>query len=693
MPFLILIPLVPLATCLLLAVAGRRLGEASHKVGVTAVAASFALSVAAGIVVLQQGAQSVGEYRFLEAGALTVDVGLYVDQLTVLLLLLVTGVSAIVHVYSSRYLMGDPRYPRFFAVMALFTTAMIMLVMSRNLLTTYMSWEVMGICSYLLISHWAHRPAAAAAATKAFLVNAIADVGLGCGVLLTFQTFGTLDIPTILAQAPTASTVTVNLLSWAGLEWPVPAVTVIALLVFTGAMGKSAQLPFHVWLPFAMEAPTPVSALIHAATMVNAGPFLLVRLSPLLVLAPAAMAVMAVVGAATALFAAVVSATQSDIKKILAYSTISQIGFMIMMCGVGAFAAAVFHLLAHGFLKAFLFLSTGDALRALTPHHMHGPATHAGSAPRSWVLAAGTLLFACLPPAMLFSGPYEAMWTRQEFPQATVVFRIVALATVFLTAAYLARAAEARFQRGFALARSVVRPRFFSVPHVLVAGAWALVLMAFLIAFPSWFVGFIAPALAPAVGSIPIPGPPVSLVWLVLPLLAAVGGWAFAVLGTRVHYPLAVRRRAWVKRLYVLFWNKLYFDEIYDAYFVLPNLRAARALNGKVEHAIVDRALNLLGSTSVAAAFWLWRVLEGRGVDRAVSGTVTASMSTARWLWKVLEGRAIQGSTDQLSHQVESVGRYLQHKELHTLQEHLLLVVSGLAALLGLFYLVLHGMN
>jgi NADH-quinone oxidoreductase subunit L len=686
MSFLILIPLLPFLACLVLALAGRRLGQQSHLVGTTAVALAFAGSVAAFVLVLGEGPQSAGAYRFLQAGTFTVDLGLYVDQLTVLLLLLVTGVSSIVHVYSSRYLIGDPRYPRFFAVIALFTSAMTMLVMSRNLLTTYMAWEVMGICSYLLISHWAQRAAAAAAATKAFLVNAIADVGFGCGVLLTFQVFGTLDIPTILARADAVSAETVNVLAWVGLDWQVPALTLIALLVFTGCLGKSAQLPFHVWLPFAMEAPTPVSALIHAATMVNAGPFLLVRLSPLLVLAPGAMVVIAVVGGATALFAAVVSTTQSDVKKILAYSTISQIGFMIMMCGVGAFAAAVFHLLAHGLLKAFLFLSTGDALRALTPHRHHVEAAH----PRPWPLHAGALLFACLPPVILFSGPYEAMWAGQRFPQATVVFWILALSTVFLTAVYMTRAVDLQFQRGFPLAGSRVWPQFFSIPHVLIAGAWALVLAAVLFAFPSWFTGFIAPALASA-NVLPQSPPPTRVWWLVLPLLAAVGGWAFAVVPRR--QAAATRRHGWADRLYVMFWNKMYVDEIYDAYVVEPNLRAARALDRGVERAIVHRSLDLLASMSVGAALWLWRVLEGRGVNRAVTGTATASTTTARWMWRVLEGRGIQGSTDRLSHQVDAMGRFLQHQEVHTLQDHLLLVVSGLAALLGLFYFVIHSLS
>jgi NADH-quinone oxidoreductase subunit L len=692
MSFLTLIPLLPLLACLLLTLAGRRLGEASHKVGTSAVAASFGLSVAAFLQVVWEGPRSIDLYRLLDVGALTVDLGFYVDELTVLLLLLVTGVSSIVHVYSSRYMIGDPRYPRFFAVMALFTSTMIMLVMSRNLLMTYMCWEAMGICSYLLISHWAQREAAGRAAIKAFLVNAVADVGLGCAVLLTFQTFGTLDIPTILERAGSITGQTVNLLAWVGLDWRVPTGTVIPLLLFTGAVGKSAQLPLHVWLPFAMEAPTPVSALIHAATMVNAGPFLLVRFSPMLVLAPFAMTVIAIIGAATALFAALVSMTQTDIKKILAYSTISQIGFMIMTCGVGAFAAAIFHLLAHGFLKAFLFLSTGNALQSLAPRTGHGPQPHGLAAPLSPPLAAGALLLACVPPAILFSGPYEAMWTLNQAPAAKVAFWTIALATVFVTALYLFRAVAALFHAGLPVSGSIVRPRVFSIPHVLIVAAGGLVLTGFLYGFASWFVGFIAPAL-------PSAGPPIPPsaqrgvypTWPLLPFLAALSGWALAVLLARRTRPLAVMGSSRRHSLYVWFWNKLYFDEAYEAFVVAPNLRFAQGLAERVERGIIDRLLDLGVSASGLTARWLWRVLEGRGVDRAVNTTAGASMVTARWLWRVLEGRAIQGTVDRVSHQADVVGRFFDQRELHTLQEHLLLVVGGLAALLGLFYLVIHG--
>jgi NADH-quinone oxidoreductase subunit L len=658
MALYVLIPLVPLLAAAVLGIWGRRFGEASHKVGVPAAVLSFALSIVAFADVLSNGPRTISLYRLLESGDLRINLALYADQLTVLLLLLVTGVSAIVHIYSSRYMIGDPRYSRFFAVIGLFTASMVMLVMSGNLLMTYMCWEAMGICSYLLISHWAQRKAAGRAATKAFLVNAVADVGLGLGVILTFQTFGTLDIREILERAPAMAGQTINLLAWAGMDAPVQTVTLISLLLFTGAVGKSAQVPFHVWLPFAMEAPTPVSALIHAATMVNAGPFLLVRFSPLLLLAPAAMAVIAVVGGVTALFAAFVSLTQTDIKKTLAYSTISQIGFMIMTCGVGAFVAAVFHLLAHGFLKGFLFLSAGNALEAGASHQSHGGGEAHGSKRSPGVAAlAGALLFACIPPLILFSGPYEAMWIVHGAPAARIAFWVIALATCFFTAMYLFRGAASLFSGRFAASGSIIRPRFFSAPHLLVALMLPAVLFAFIFGFGSWFTAFLAPAL----GRSAVPAPQVSG-WLLLPFVAAAGGWAVAWLYNRA--PATEAKPALLKRLYVLFLNKWYFDEIYQAYFVAPNLRFAG---------------------------WLARVLEGGLIERLVRAAATSSVATGRWLWRVPEGRALQTGVDRLAGTADAVGRLFQRAEVHTLQEHLLLVVGGLAGTLGLFYLLVFG--
>jgi NADH-quinone oxidoreductase subunit L len=648
-----------------------------------------------------------------------VDLSLFIDQLTVLLLLLVTGVSAVVHVYSSRYMVGDPRYSRFFALIALFTFAMVTLVMSNNLLMMYMCWEVMGICSYLLISHWAERKAACRAATKAFLVNAVADVGLALGMYLTFFTFGTLDIQRILAGAGDISGQTVNLLSWAGLDLPVQTSTLIVLLLFTGALGKSAQVPLHVWLPFAMEAPTPVSALIHAATMVNAGPFLLVRFSPLLALSPAAMTVIAVIGATTALFAALVSLTQTDIKKLLAYSTISQIGFMIMTCGVGAFVAAVFHLLAHGFLKGFLFLSTGNTLRSTSAHGSHETGAGHGSPPlRNSAATIGALIFASTPPFILFAGPYEKLWTASQFPSARYAFWAIALITIFFTAMYLFRGINSLFQPGPSVwesgaARSFIQPQLFSSSHVVAVAVGAGVSVALLVALWSGFVGFLAPAVGRPAATLPVEQPSWFSFWLVVPLLAAVAGWGFALMLHNRSGASVLGQSVLAKRMYVFLLNKLYFDEIYDACVVQPTLRFARWLWQRVEVLTVDRAVVGIATVSVHFAQWLWRVFDLRVIGRIVDGSATSSVQFAQWLWRVIDVRVIgqtvdssasssvrlaqwlwrvidvrgtQGSVERLGPLAEDAGHVLEELEPRTLQHHLVFIVCGLGLAISLLY-------
>ena len=747
MSVFILIPLLPLLAAVTIALCGRRLGEASHRVAIPGVVLSFGLSVAAFIAVLRNGPRTVPLYRLLESGSLVVDLSLFIDQLTVLLLLLVTGVSAVVHFYSSRYMIGDPRYSRFFALIALFTFAMVTLVMSNNLLMTYMCWEVMGICSYLLISHWAERKAACRAATKAFLVNAVADVGLALGMYLTFFTFGTLDIQQILARAGDISGQTVNLLSWAGLNLPVQTSTLIVLLLFTGALGKSAQVPLHVWLPFAMEAPTPVSALIHAATMVNAGPFLLVRFSPLLALSPAAMTVIAVIGATTALFAALVSLTQTDIKKLLAYSTISQIGFMIMTCGVGAFVAAVFHLLAHGFLKGFLFLSTGNALRSTSAHGSHETGADHGSPPlRNWSATVGALIFACIPPFILFASPYEKLWTASQFPSARYAFWAIALITIFFTAMYLFRGINSLFQPGPSVwesgaARSFIQPQLFSSSHVVAVAVGAGVSVALLVALWSGFVGFLAPAVGRPAATLPaVEQPAWFSFWLVVPLLAAAAGWGFALMLRNRSGASVLGQSVLAKRMYVFLLNKLYFDEIYDACVVQPTLRFARWLWQRVEVLTVDRAVVGIATVSVHFAQWLWRVFDLRVIGRIVDGSATSSVQFAQWLWRVIDVRVIgqtvdssasssvrlaqwlwrvidvrvigqtvdssasssvrlaqwlwrvidvrgtQGSVERLGPLAEDAGHVLEELEPRTLQHHMVFIVCGLGLAISLLY-------
>ena len=708
----ILIPLLPLLATVVIALAGRWLGEASGKVGVFATGISFALSIAAFVeLVLWREPVFIPLYEFLRSGNLTIDLGLYIDQLTVLLLLLVTGGSFVVHVYSSRYMIGDARYSRFFAVLALFTFAMVTLVMSSNLLMIFICWELMGICSYLLISHQADREAACKAATKAFLVNALADVGLLFGIILTFAMFGTLDIRQILEQAPSLSGQTINLLGWAGLEFHVEKITTITLFLFMGCLGKSAQVPFHVWLPNAMEAPTPVSALIHAATMVNAGPFLLVRFSPLFMLSPVVMTVIAIVGGTTALFAAVVSLTQTDIKKILAYSTISQIGFMIMTCGVGAFAVAIFHMLAHGCLKGFLFLSSGSQLESAAGHEHEESA--AGRSRPSWLLYFGALILACVPPFLIFSGPYESLWTVHDSSAARIAFWVIGLLTVFFTAMYLFRGITLLFGRS---PSDVVQPRFFSPAHLLGVSAGALGLIAVLLLLWRWFVPFLAPALGN-------PHPPAVDVWqpmhlsplLALPLLAAFAGWALACLAYSRPKLFDVARTNWGKAMYVHFLNKFYIDEIYGAYIVRPSIQFARWLWREIDVRGIDRlvlgtALNSVllarwlwrvvdvrgidravvgsGHQSVALTRWLWRMIDVRVIDRAVESAGSRSVGLARWLWEVVDVRRIDKTVERIGQAADATGHKLQEVEPRTLQHHLLILNLWLVVAIVFFYWV-----
>jgi len=617
----ILIPALPFAAFLIIALNSRQLGEMSHRLAIPAVSTSFILSVLACFDVYQNGARSIPLYTLVKAGNLTVEAGLYIDAITVLILLLVTGVSSLVHVFSSRYMQADPRYARFFAVIALFTSAMIMLVMGANLFMLFICWEVMGLCSYLLISHWARRPSACDAATKVFLVNAVADVGLVFGIYLTWATFGTLDIQAVLSAAPNYVDQTVNLLGFVGLNCPVPILSVIALLLFMGPIGKSAQIPFHVWLPFAMEAPTPVSALIHAATMVKAGVYLLIRMGPLYLLAPTIMTVVAIIGGLTAVFAAMVALTQFDVKRILAYSTISQLGFMVLACGVGAYGAAIFHLLTHGAMKSFLFLSAGSALQSLGgahhgEHDEHGGASRTGVSGQHVPLYVGALILALIPPVIIFLGPYEQLWAMSQVVQARMVFWILGLATVFFTAFYLFQGImeifkspghidwTERFRPG------VMKPQLFSASLLLGLIPMTAGLAAFLILVWSGLHEFIAPALPGATvdpTTTPVSG------WSPMSLIPGVGvaiaGWATALY---FHSSSAHPSASWADRkktLYVFFLNQGYFDQAYDAMVIRPYLRFAS---------------------------WLWQTFDVRLIDRPSSRVVNASFQLATGLSKVV---------------------------------------------------------
>lgn len=327
-------------------------------------------------------------FTWIKSGDLDVLWSLRVDSLTAVMLVVITSVSSLVHLYSWSYMEEDPDQPRFFAYLSLFTFAMLMLVTADNLLQMFFGWEGVGLASYLLIGFWFKKPSANAAAIKAFVVNRVGDLGFMLGIFGVFLVFGTISIPEILEAAPGMAGSTIGFLGYR-----VDTLTVLCLLLFVGAMGKSAQLGLHTWLPDAMEGPTPVSALIHAATMVTAGVFMVCRLSPLFEQAPIALGFVTFIGAATCLFAATVGTTQTDIKRVIAYSTCSQLGYMFFAAGVGMYGAAMFHLFTHAFFKALLFLGAGSVIHAM--HHeqdmryygglrKHIPVTY-------WTMMAGTL--------------------------------------------------------------------------------------------------------------------------------------------------------------------------------------------------------------------------------------------------------------------------------------------------------------
>src|SRR5881296_3536997 len=433
-----LIPLLPFAAFLIIGLFGHWIRERAHWIAVPAVAISFLLALYTFADIKNGNPIHVTLYSWIASGAFDVSIGLYIDRLTAAMLLLVTVVSGLVHVYTIGYMHGEPGYARFFAYVALFTFSMLMLVMADNFLQLYVFWEAVGLCSYLLIGHWYERKSACDAATKAFIVNRVGDFGFGLGVMLIFAVFGSLQYDQVFAQAVLLKGQTINLLRPLGGEWPVEVMTVICLLLFAGAVGKSAQVPLHVWLPDAMEGPTPISALIHAATMVTAGVFMVARMAPLYNLSAAAMDVVAVTGTATMLLGATIALTQYDIKRVVAWSTVSQLGFMMMACGLGAYAAGIFHLLTHGAFKALLFLGCGSVIIAL--HHEQDMRKMGGLKDKLpvtyWTFVIGSLALAGFPFTAGFFSKDEIMVEAWSAGALGKTLAAVALVTAALTAFY-----------------------------------------------------------------------------------------------------------------------------------------------------------------------------------------------------------------------------------------------------------------
>ncbi|HVY99387.1 MAG TPA: NADH-quinone oxidoreductase subunit L [Dongiaceae bacterium] len=532
-------------------------------------------------------------FQWFNVGDFKADWAVRVDQLSAVMLIVVTTVSAMVHVYSIGYMSHDHSKPRFFAYLSLFTFAMLMLVTANNFVQMFFGWEGVGLCSYLLIGFWFDRPSANAAAIKAFLVNRVGDFGFALGIFGVFLVFNSVQFSTVFAAVPDQVGKTFHFLSWNP-----DVLTTLCILLFIGAMGKSAQVPLHTWLPDAMEGPTPVSALIHAATMVTAGVFMVCRLSPMFEYAPDAKAVVTVIGASTAFFAATIGLTQFDIKRVIAYSTCSQLGYMFFAAGVGAYGAAMFHLFTHAFFKALLFLGSGSVIHAMSGEQdMRKMGGIYKLIKVTYVLMwIGSLALAGIP---IFAGYYskDAILESAFAADSGVGFYAfwLGIAAAVMTAFYSWRLIFMTFHGEPRADHETMHhvhesPPVMLVPlFVLAAGAVGAG-----IAFAHYFVGegmhefwgnalFFGPE-----NHVPEEAEHVSAWVKFLPLVMGIIGIAFAFYAYMKTRDLPSKLARAFGPIYTFVYNKWYFDELYDAIFVRPAKALGRILWKGGDGAIID---------------------------------------------------------------------------------------------------------
>jgi NADH-quinone oxidoreductase subunit L len=577
---------------------------------------AFVLAV---VAVAQLWAQPVGAslldrmYTWIHATPLTVEAALRVDALSSVMILVVTGVGLLIHVYSLGYMHDDADIARFFAYMNLFTASMLVLVLADSLPLLFVGWEGVGLCSYLLVGFWYSDMANATAGRKAFIANRVGDAGFLVGMFLLFWNLVALGTPTLnLAD--------VNRLAPALAQATPTVVTAVCLLLFVGATGKSAQIPLYVWLPDAMAGPTPVSALIHAATMVTAGVYMIARLSPLYVQAPIALDVVATIGAVTALFAATIALVQNDLKKILAYSTVSQLGYMFLGLGVGAFSAAIFHLMTHAFFKALLFLGAGSVMHALSGeldiHKM-------GGLRRKMPITGATFLIASLAISG-FPG-FAAFFSKDLILESAFASGhrfnwFLGFAAAGLTAFYVFRGYFVAFTGDSRVDPETAHhvheaPASMAVPLMVLAvlstvGGWVGLPQGFL-----WGDRFTA-YVAPAVAAPPHAAHPATAEHTVLLLMVATT--AVALTGIGVAYAMYVRAPGLVQALYArttgvyqVLWNKYWVDEIYDVLILQPYVRLSRFFWQVIDSGLIDGAVNGVGSVLTSSGGVLRRLQTG----------------------------------------------------------------------------------
>ncbi|MBI3129267.1 MAG: NADH-quinone oxidoreductase subunit L [Candidatus Tectomicrobia bacterium] len=646
-----LIPLFPLAGVLINGLLGSRTRGAAGHLATLMAGLSFlvVLGISREMILGPGGSHTVAVWDWITAGKFSASLSFLIDPLSTIMLLVVTGVGFVIHLYSIGYMHGDPGYPRFFTYLNLFMVSMLLLVMGDNYLVMFVGWEGVGLCSYLLIGFWYEKKSASDAGKKAFIVNRIGDAGFLLGMFLIWSLTGSLAY----GEAFKA-------------ELAAPAATAIGLLLFIGAMGKSAQIPLYVWLPDAMEGPTPVSALIHAATMVTAGVYMVARTSPIYVQGPAALEVVALVGALTAIFAASIGLVQNDIKRVLAYSTVSQLGFMFMALGVGAFASGIFHLMTHAFFKGLLFLGSGSVIHALhhAPADQQQDMRYMGGLRSKMPVTYGTFLIGAI--AIAGVPPFAGFWSKDEilagaFFSGHYLVWGLGTAAAFMTAFYMFRLIFMTFHGEMRVdhhAREHIHesPATMTVPLVILAVL--SVVGGILPGFPpdaGWIHKFLAPSLAKApaahaaagegyriVKAAAGAGEPggghgtVGIVLIALAIAVALGGialaWRMYMRDTAAPGRLAAR----FPGLYRVLLNKYYVDEFYQACIVEPIYRLMRALFN-FDQRVVDGAVN--GSSFLTV--WTSRLsglFDLRTVDGAVNGTASVLAFFAQLLKFIQSG-------------------------------------------------------
>ncbi len=611
----LLVPLAPLAGAILAGLFGKALGRTgSHVVTILGVAVSFVASVVIAQDVYAGHVFNGTVYTWLTTEDIKLVVGFLIDPLTVTLMLIVTFVSLMVHIYTVGYMHEDPGYQRFFSYISLFTFSMLMLVMSNNFLQLFFGWEAVGLVSYLLIGFWYTRPTAIYANLKAFLVNRVGDFGFLLGIGLILAHFGSLDYATVFERAPLLAQDSIALIPGS----PVSLMTVICILLFVGAMGKSAQMPLHVWLPDSMEGPTPISALIHAATMVTAGIFMVSRMSPLFELSETARSVVLVIGASTALFMAFLGIIQNDIKRVVAYSTLSQLGYMTVALGASAYPIAIFHLGTHAFFKALLFLGAGSVIHAM--HHEQDMRNMGGLRkymPITYVTAViGSLALAGIPP---FAGFFSKDAIIEAVQASTIpgagYATFAVMAGVFVTAFY-------SFRMLFMTFHGKPRMDHHTREH-LHESPWVITVPLILLAIPSVITGYLyiepmvmgqyfgnAITVLPGNGGLHAMreewqgiGVFIEHGVMALPFWLAVSGIAVAaaLYLKWTDVPAAIKAR--FGGLYTLLDNKYYFDRFNEIFFAGGALKVGNAFWKTGDVTVIDGALvngtaNLVGRFS-----------------------------------------------------------------------------------------------